>query len=248
MTALADHKKYLAGSSIRSALFVVLCMASIWIAGEAGLLTSVDSYLYDLGFRLRGSIPHDRHIVIIAIDEKTLNTLGRWPIRRKYYADLLDRLEHAGCVGFDIIMSEASPDDAGLNSAIDKHSRVVLPIYITNDLFTDAPDRSLFGATVGHIHVEQDVDSIVRSVFHNITYRNHSVPSFSSAMYRILGGRNANGGISNTYEKTSYFSTNTYDKILQNHLMNINFFCCSYSFMSKGTEKPLSPHSFFFRY
>ena len=188
------------------------------------MLTPIDTYLYDVAFRLRGSIPHNNRIIIVDVDEKTLSSVGRWPIRRKYYADLLDKLTKTSGVGFDIILSEASLDDDILNSAINRHSKVVLPVYITNSLCTSTPDESLFKATMGHIHVELGVDSVVRSVFHNISHMGNSLPSFSYSMYRTINGGHTNDGVKDSSNKTVPFTEIMCDKILQNQLMYINFY------------------------
>jgi len=54
----------------------------------------------------------DPRIVIVEIDQKAQETLGRWPFSRKYFADMLDILRQDGArtVGFNIIFSK--PDDS----------------------------------------------------------------------------------------------------------------------------------------
>ena len=91
-----------------------------------GLFEGINAYVYDMFFRIRGSrTPSDR-IVIASIDEKSLAKYGRWPIRRIYYARLIDRLNQASVVGFDVIFAEESQDDALLAEAIKRQGRVVL--------------------------------------------------------------------------------------------------------------------------
>jgi adenylate cyclase len=53
----------------------------------------------------------DPRIVIVEIDQKAQETLGRWPFSRKYFADMLDILREDGArtVGFDITFSK--PDE-----------------------------------------------------------------------------------------------------------------------------------------
>ncbi len=53
-------------------------------------------------------------IVIVAIDDKSLAEIGRWPWRRAVHASLLDRISAAGprAVGLDLIMVEPSPATA----------------------------------------------------------------------------------------------------------------------------------------
>src|ERR1700716_1757680 len=51
-------------------------------SGKAGLIfiNNVELRSLDARFRLRGPRPHDERIVIVGIDEKTLEKVGAWPI------------------------------------------------------------------------------------------------------------------------------------------------------------------------
>ncbi len=62
----------------------------------------------DMFFNIRGEIAASKDIVIVDIDEKSLQTLGRWPWRRDRVAKLLDNLTEygAGVVGFDMVFAE----------------------------------------------------------------------------------------------------------------------------------------------
>ena len=64
--------------------------------------------LYDLKFRFRGAIPAGQQVVILAIDDESLKTVGRWPWSREDMARLLTRLKQAGprVIALDIIFAE----------------------------------------------------------------------------------------------------------------------------------------------
>ena len=68
-------------------------------------------------FFVEGTTEPDNRILIAAVDEHTLEKLGRWPLRRIHYARLLDRLGEASLVGLDILMVEPSDDDVALAEA-----------------------------------------------------------------------------------------------------------------------------------
>jgi len=68
----------------------LLFIIAILFCDSTGLFEGLNNYCYDLTFRLRGERNHSDRIIIAAIDEKTLGKLGRWPIQRSYYADLLN--------------------------------------------------------------------------------------------------------------------------------------------------------------
>ena len=159
---------------------VFVCIAAVLFLETAGLLEGINNYCYDLAFRLRGERKHDDRIIIAAIDEKTLAKLGRWPIRRSYYADLLDILDQAAVVGIDIILSEPSEADVRLARAIRQHAKVVLPVYIDRQLNISWPEKAFSPAGLGHVHLEQGIDGFVKEVFHTITHQANSSSSSAS--------------------------------------------------------------------
>ncbi|MEZ4579615.1 MAG: CHASE2 domain-containing protein [Desulfobacterales bacterium] len=173
----------------RYVFLLFLCIVTILLCEDAGLFEGINNYCYDTAFRLRGKRSHADYMIIAAIDEKTLAKLGKWPIRRSCYADLLDKFEGAAAVGIDIIFSEASKDDAQLSQAIARQKRVVLPVYIESGFNISAPVETLSPAGLGHVHLEQGIDGIVRQVFHTISYGSVTLPSFSSVLDDVINGR-----------------------------------------------------------
>ena len=164
----------------------IVGIALILAADQLGLFEGIDTYLHDLSFRIRGELTPDERIVIVAIDEKTLEQFGKWPLKRTHYARLLDSLREASVVGFDIIMAESSPDDAELRTAISMHGKVVLPVYIENDSRISYPAATLTPCTTGHIHVEQGIDGIVRKVFHMLSYHTNGPPRQWSCLLQLF--------------------------------------------------------------
>jgi len=66
-------------------------------------LQSVEQSSLDMRFGMRGQRAHDDRIVIVGIDERTLQEVGSFPIPRKSYATLVDRLSADGArvIAFD---------------------------------------------------------------------------------------------------------------------------------------------------
>ncbi|KQV96906.1 CHASE2 domain-containing protein [Rhizobacter sp. Root1221] len=121
--------------------------------------------------------PAPADIVIVAIDDRSIAELGRWPWRRRVHADLIDRLHAAGprAIGLDLILTEpdaAHPDDdTRLAAAIARAGHVVLPLHMER-LGAAGPRAALpvpalagAAAALGHIHVELGRDGVARSVF-----------------------------------------------------------------------------------
>ncbi len=200
-------------------LIIIIGYAFILFTDYLGFFEGINNYLYDLSFRLRGSIKHDERILIAAIDEKTLSELGKWPLKRTYYSNLLDSLNEASAIGLDIIFSEASEDDLSLAESIKRLGKVVLPVYVTKTSGVSRPSEVFSFAKTGHIHVEPDTDEITRKVFHHIIYDNNDLYSFASVIYNIVLGKEFS---SRFYDaKDNILKQN---KIFQADLMNINFY------------------------
>ncbi|WOE69580.1 adenylate/guanylate cyclase domain-containing protein [Hydrogenimonas thermophila] len=72
------------------------------------LLNPFDKKIVDLMFKIRGYQIPSKDIVIIDIDEKSLNELGQWPWSRNKVAKILYNLKNAGAgiIGLDIVFSE----------------------------------------------------------------------------------------------------------------------------------------------
>ena len=198
----------------------LLFIVAILFCENTGLFEGLNNYCYDLAFRLRGERHHADRIIIAAIDEKTLAKLGRWPIRRFYYAELLKYFDQAAAVGMNIIFSEPSQDDTQLSNAITRQGKVVLPVYIDSRFHISAPVKALSPAASGHVHLEQGIDGFVREAFHTISYRSVALPSFTSALYDVINGNKA--ATPDIQDKIP--QQNVFDNIIQTDNMWINFY------------------------
>lgn len=165
-------------------VILLLLVGIDYLGGFAG----VDTYFYDTFLRLRGQRHISDRIVIVAVDAKTLNRYGQWPIKRHYYAELLKRLDQAAVVGFDLLLQEPTFDDAMLATAIAHHGRVFLPVYLEKGGVA-APLERFVPRGLAHIHIELGVDNTARSLFHSIYYSNRLLPSLSSGMYEAFTGQ-----------------------------------------------------------
>ncbi|MEW6674977.1 MAG: adenylate/guanylate cyclase domain-containing protein [Nitrospirota bacterium] len=90
---------------------------------------AIDLKLKDVRFRTRGDVEPDKRVVIVAIDEKSINELGRWPWDRRVIAKLVESLKLYGArtIAFDIVFSETSniASDKVLSDSIKKSGNVV---------------------------------------------------------------------------------------------------------------------------
>ncbi len=174
--------------SHRNRILVILAAALlILLFDHLGLFEGTNQGLYDLSFRLRGPMPPSKDILLVEINEQTLEKLGRWPLRRLHYSSLLERMKEAEVVVLDIILSEPSGDDSLLEKSIEKHGRVVLPVYIDKQMNLVSPTPTLGSYNrVGHVHLEEGMDGIVRDVYHTLIHQKKVIPSISSAAFEMV--------------------------------------------------------------
>lgn len=103
------------------------------------VVTLLDHYSYDSRLRAFMATTQDDRVVIVDIDEKSLDELGRWPWNRSVIAELVRQLvdEYAvSVVGFDILFAEAD-ESSGLP---------VLEALAQNELRSFAPFQKVLAA------------------------------------------------------------------------------------------------------
>jgi len=77
---------------------------------EVGIITQLDNIIYDARLTLTMPRGVDSRVVILDIDEKSLQELGHWPWPRNLMARIIDALfdqYQVAIVGFDVVFAEA---------------------------------------------------------------------------------------------------------------------------------------------
>ena len=167
-------------SQVTATILILLVSLSAAIL-VTWLVPSLSAASLNMLFRFRGSVPAPDDIVIVAVDDASLQRVGNWPWPRSRMASVLDRLSeaHPRVVGLDVIYAETSnpAEDKLLAEAITRNARVVLPAQLT-DVETAKPDSGGFSsawllplqeirrgaAATGHAHAAPDVDGVLRTV------------------------------------------------------------------------------------
>ncbi len=111
---------------VYSALIAVVTLAGLGIYAFSGIgsntraffsfLNNIEQRTLDARFRMRGSRPVDERVVIVGIDEKTLQKVGAWPIPRNAYAKLVDQLSVGGAKIVALDVTFPTPEK---NSAVE---------------------------------------------------------------------------------------------------------------------------------
>jgi len=136
-----------------------------------GALNPLEQIAYSLLFQLRGEQKWDDRLVLIAIDDASINQIGRFPWSREQYVKLLRILSKneataPSVVAIDLLWSEPSPEDAKLAQAIAQSGRVVLAQARDSTGLPLLPVPTLQNAAIntGHILMQSDGDGLVRHV------------------------------------------------------------------------------------
>lgn len=163
----------------------------------SGLTWRVDAWLYDALMRHTAPAADDR-ILVVAVDEKSLAEIGRWPWSRRIHAQLIDRLTAAGArgVALDILLSEPAlydPEgDALLAQALNRSGKVVLPVYAEPQQRGGAavelipiPEFAASAAALGHVDMPLDADGVARSAFLRAGLGSPHWPSLAQALAQL---------------------------------------------------------------
>ncbi|MBD2021594.1 CHASE2 domain-containing protein [Leptolyngbya sp. FACHB-36] len=133
-----------------------------------GALQSLEHLAYNTLLHLRGQLPWDDRLVLIAIDDVSIRSIGRFPWARQQYVNLLGVLAESdpSVIVMDLVWSERSPDDTALAQAMSQSSRVVLATAQDSNGLPLPPVPELANAAIasGHIINRQDDDGITRKV------------------------------------------------------------------------------------
>ncbi|MCZ7565293.1 MAG: serine/threonine-protein kinase [Burkholderiales bacterium] len=98
------------------------------VAGSSDLIRSLERKAYDLGVRATDRTPSDR-IAVIAIDDASIQNIGRWPWPRDVHARLTEQLAGAAAKAIGSVVFLTEPQrDPGLvyvNSLLAEYQRAV---------------------------------------------------------------------------------------------------------------------------
>ena len=172
------------------AVFVLTLYAS-------GVLNNLERQSVDTRFSWRGDQPPGSQIVIVAIDQTTLTTLGtRPPLPRSDYAKVLDRVHAASprVIGIDtqFIGRSDTTEDNALLAAIARDGPVLLathdgpqgPIPVPAGV-VDAP-----GVVLGSAAIDKDPDGVLRRML----YTPVGLKTLAVRAAEMFGNRPANAG------------------------------------------------------
>ena len=190
------------GQQIALREWIVLCLFLLLltvIAIFSDSLRRLDQSAYDQLLRMQ-NVPARDDIIIVAIDDFSINELGKWPWPRERHARLIEQISLAKprAIGIDILFSEAespaadptSNGDQSLAVSLNNSKKVVLPLVSMNagrglQAVPPIPILANNAAGLGHIHIELDDDGVARSVFLREGTEGQWWPHFALALHAI---------------------------------------------------------------
>lgn len=118
----------------RAALPAALLALACWWAAAALLaptLRTLEEISGDWAWRFAAERDRERRILLVDIDEASLEQLGPWPWPRRRMAELSDRLagEGAALQIYDIVFAATTPDDVRLAERLEKNRAVVSQVF-----------------------------------------------------------------------------------------------------------------------
>ena len=178
-------------------IIVGLCIWT-YFAQVLYVFDAFDRIAYDNAVRLNTQ-PADERIVVIKIDDHSLNQYGQWPWNRAQHARLLNRIHHQQPAGIlmDILFVEPSADldsDAALSQSLREANNVVLPALLTAKQgalnLEDAQNIEIFEpisifqsfAKVGYSAVQPDSDNTIRSARLSVHLPTHQFELISARL------------------------------------------------------------------
>jgi diguanylate cyclase (GGDEF)-like protein len=142
----------------------------------------------------------DPRLLIVAIDDNSLQQIGQWPWPRSTHARLLDRLTDAGStrVVLDLMLSEPdrqdAAQDADLAAAIRRNGHVVLPVLAAPasgprmaEELLPIPLIAANAATLGHSDIDVDADGIARGLYLTAGIGSPHWPALGLALADVRG-------------------------------------------------------------
>ena len=191
MLKIKFHKKAL------KCLIVLILPIIIILTSYFKVFETFELATFDLRFKIRPSQVVTDKVVIIEIAEDSLNSMGQWPIDRRYYAALTDVLSKAevDSIVFDILFSQHSKpaSDSAFTESAKNSKNVYLPVALRltehekvgpfpkAKSIESEPFKELLNSArgVGHINATTDIDGKRRRVPLFISYQGKVIPQLS---------------------------------------------------------------------
>jgi adenylate cyclase len=162
----------------KSLLFSLIIAIFLFFSFRIGLFWGIENFLEDILFENK---PVDERLIIVGIDNESIEKFGQWPWSRKTFSQFFEALNLSEplAVGFDVLLSEKSrmgdADDAALQNALKniKYPLVMAAEATDFELTDNTSKKFIFplsefyeneNVSLGHVNLVSDKDGVVRRV------------------------------------------------------------------------------------
>jgi signal transduction histidine kinase len=175
------------GREIGLAAFATLLTAAMWLAGW---MDPLDRVAGDAALRWTNRHPGDVPVAVVAIDERSVASLGPLPWSRSIIARMITAAREAGATGVavDLLLSEPSDatDDSELRAALDAGPSI-LAAALDHDGRWLLPLRRFGGfERAAHVHAEVGADGVARTIAATKQSDGLSLPAMSLSAARLV--------------------------------------------------------------
>ncbi len=157
-------------------LAIALAITGVY---AAGWFEKLENLTYDWALRLDGGRGRPPSVVLAAIDEASLERVGRWPWPRSRTAELIEAIAGGGPAAIAVDIGFFEPDrerpegDRALAEAVARAGNVILPVYLAARpslgemvaFLEPFPGLAEAAAGQGHVHTEPSLDGITRKIY-----------------------------------------------------------------------------------
>lgn len=150
------------------ALLAIASTAVIFGVEFASLpfIHNVDLKMKDLRLLLRGTLKPPASVVIVAIDNKSVKEIGRWPWSREKIGDLITGMAEYGAKvsALDVVFSETQnpASDGALAESIALSGNVIAGHFFRNEMHPVDPDvlAQIQSSKIQQLHIDPGVTSV----------------------------------------------------------------------------------------
>lgn len=186
-------------------VFAVIIIVSLLFL-NLGVLDDWDFFFQDALYQKKRPVATD--VVIVAIDDESLDLLGKWPWPREYHGQLLERIDSGSplAIGVDVLfLEESEEDEAFLDSLKRMSKKPVFACYgslaesadagmIRPEVFYPPFDAALPYVELAHINTLPDGDGMVRRTLIEMNVEGllegqSTIKSMAYRLYRLAYGK-----------------------------------------------------------
>ncbi|MBN1645372.1 adenylate/guanylate cyclase domain-containing protein [Candidatus Woesearchaeota archaeon] len=169
-------------------IIAVICFLILSLLFYIGFFSNIQLKLADTLYG--GKTPLDS-IVLVTIDDKSLQEIGRWPWDREIFAKTIEKTSQAKVIGIDVAFFEQStPEQDKLLGEAARKANVIIPVEYTSFAKEDGriigkrllkPIKELEGVKTGYVNIVTDLDGITRAVNMDVS---DEYENFAYAVYK----------------------------------------------------------------